>query len=293
MNWGQTKTIFILCFFLLDIFLGYHLWENHHEYQERYESGGDNNFDQLISSGSIDTSHVTLPSSKQQVTFLEGTPVDFTSDSVHKALEKLSGPKGKKVFNYATDASGVKLSVKFTKPVSIPKDPSTDDINSLLKKYVYQGDHYNFWKFDKKGSTTTYHFVQTYNDYQVYSIPKEKVSTLNVQTKNGKAISYDQTYIHIQPANQKMTMPVTPMEAIQQLWEQNYLPITKNPSITTIHLCYINMVTAPNVEDNATLNYIPAWYIKVKLKDGSDVSTKEYFVSELNVKSIDDQDQGD
>jgi len=291
-NWGQTKTIFILCFFLLDIFLGYHLWENHHQYQEQYESGSDNNFDQLISSKKIDTSHVTLPSNKQRVTFLEGTLANFNSDNIHKALEKLSVSKGKKVFNYNTDASGANLSVTFIKPVSLPKDLSTDAINGLLKKYVYQGDHYNFWKVDKKDGITIYHFVQTYNTYQVFSIPNEKVSTLDVPIKNGKAVGYKQTFIHIQPANQKMTMPVTPMEAIQQLWEQNYLPITKNPSITAINLSYINMVTTPSasVKDNSTLNFIPAWYIKVKLKDGSKESTKEYFVSELNVKTIDEGD---
>ncbi|GGH80402.1 regulatory protein YycI of two-component signal transduction system YycFG [Pullulanibacillus pueri] len=286
MNWGQTKTIFIICFLLLNIFLGYTMWHNRHEYQEQYESQSDPDFDQLIQSKRIDTSQIDMPNAKQQVTFLEGTPIDFNNSAIKKVLNKLSGGKDKKVFSYSLDNSNMKLDVEFEQTITLPKNPSSDDINAFLKTYVYKGDQYQYWSSDKaEDGETTYHFIQTFNDYQVFSIPKGEVSTLNVQVKNNKVIGYDQTYIHIEDSGEKMAMDVTPKDALQQLWNNNYLPILKKPEILAINLCYINIVQDMKVQ--STVNYIPAWYIKVKLTDG----VQGYFVSDLNVTPIDDGEE--
>ena len=285
MNWGQTKTIFIICFLLLDVFLGYKLWQDRHEYHEMYETEGERNLDQLIENKDIDTTGITMPDADQEVTFLEGTPVDFNGEEIKKALNKLSGSNKKNpVFSYTLNDDGTQLQATFTKPLALSSEPSAVEINNFLSKYVYKGNEYQYWSSEKTDEMTVYHFVLSYDGHLVFSIPKNDISTLSVQVRDGKIMGYEQTYMHLEGSEKKMPMTVKPKEALQNLWSQNYLLTSRHPKIVAFYLCYINM--NQDIDEQTTANYIPAWYIKVKFDDGE----KEYFVSDLNIQEIDDKE---
>jgi len=224
-----------------------------------------------------------LPDGNQSVTFLSGRYLDFGgkgNKDLQQALQQLAGSKNSAVQKFQVGTPSTIIQSTFVNKVAVPQ--SQTDQQLFLKQYVYQGDQYRFWSYDK--SKHLYQFIQTYNGHPVFSLIDKKLKTLNLETDgSGKWITgYSQTFIKIKEEH-AAKLDVQPMDAIQQLWDKNKIPIINRPIIEQMELGYITL--SENGDQSESLAYLPAWYIEVK----TDQALKHYFVTGINghIQTID------
>lgn len=272
MNWSKTKTIFIICFLLLDIFLAYQLVIRQKSAQNQVNNYTQSSLSQYIKNKKIQI-NTTLPDGNQSVTILSGTYQDFsntTNLSLVQQLNALAGTKKTPVQTFTTAAQTTILKSTFVQKVPVPQTQA--DQQAFLKQYVYNGDQYRFWEFDK--TKNIYRFIQTFNGHPVFSVINGKLNTLDVTLdKTGQfVIGYQQSFVNIKK-EQSAKLGIQPMDAIQQLWDKNMLPITDKPIIEQMDLGYINL--SENNDQTQALAYLPAWYVEVKTTKAD----KRFFVT--------------
>jgi regulatory protein YycI of two-component signal transduction system YycFG len=253
-------TIFIICFLLLDIFLGYQLVLRQKSADNQVSNLTQSSFSQYIKNKNIQI-NVPLPDGNQSVTFLSGRYLNFGeagNKELQQSLQQLAGPKKSAVQKFQVEMPSSVIKSTFTNKVAVPQTQTDQQL--FLKQYVYQGENYRFWSYSK--TQHIYKFIQTYNGHPVFSVINKKLNTLNLQTDpTGKWIEgYTQTFIDIKEEHQAK-LNVQPMDAIQQLWEKNKIPIDR-PVIEQMELGYINL--SENGDQSQSLAYLPAWYIEVK-----------------------------
>lgn len=282
MNWSKTKTIFIICFLLLDIFLGYQLVLRQKIADDQVSNYTESSFSQYLKTSKIKI-NTPLPDGNQSVTFLSGKYLDFGAignKDLKVALQQLSGSKKDPVQKFQIETPSTVIKSTFRTKVAVPQTQSDQQL--FLKQYVYQGDKYRFWSYDK--AQHVYKFIQTYNGHPVFSVINKKLNTLILKTDDtGKWVTgYTQTFIIIKEEHQA-TLGIQPMDAIQQLWDKNKIPIIDRPIIEQMELGYISL--SENGDVSQTLAYLPAWYIEVKTNH----AIKHYFVTGIygRIQTID------
>jgi regulatory protein YycI of two-component signal transduction system YycFG len=254
-------TIFIICFLLLDIFLGYQLVLRQKSADNQVSNFTQSSFSQYIKNKNIQI-NAPLPDGNQSVTFLSGRYLNFGeagNKELQQSLQQLAGPKKTPTQKFQVETPSTVIESTFTHRVAVPQTQTDQQL--FLKQYVYQGETYRFWSYDK--TQHIYKFIQTYNGHPVFSLINKKLNTLNLQTDpTGKWIEgYTQTFIDIKEEHQAK-LNVQPMDAIQQLWEKNKIPVIDRPVIEQMELGYINL--SENGDQSQSLAYLPAWYIEVK-----------------------------
>lgn len=264
MNWGKTKVIFIICFLLLDLFLGYQLY--HRQKQNL-------NFGPLASNSADIKSKVKietpLPKVDKNASFLKGKQMVLADDSgkLIDALKKLEGTKKHKVQTIEAFDNGVVIEGTFKEPISIPEKAATQ--KAALQKYIFKGDEYQYWKTIKNGRTMV--FVQTFKGNPVFIKDRSGVSSLQLVIDNGKVTGYRQSYLEFDKTNELDTM--SPMTAINNLLDQNDLPIGLHPVIKGVELSYLNLIGDANL--NKLLVFVPSWHVTVE----TDKGLNEFFVN--------------
>lgn len=272
MNWSKTKTIFIICFLLLDIFLTYQLFLRQKSAQDQVDNIQQNSFSQYIKNKTIQI-NTPLPVASDSLTFLSGMYQSFGSDAdqgVNQALQILAGPKNSPIQTFSVGSNTTILKSTFVKPIPVPNTEADKQV--FLKQYVYNGDQYSFWTYDK--TQQVYKYVQTYNGHPVFSVVNGNLNTLDLNLDSGGnyVTGYTQSFVKIKK-EQSTKLGVQPMDAIQQLWEKNKLPISDKPVVEQVALGFINL--SDNSDQSQTLTYLPAWYIEVKTTTG----IKQFFVT--------------
>lgn len=266
MNWSKTKTIFIICFLLLDIFLAYQMYDRQRESKKQLENFATDTID--IKNQKVRVK-AELPDVENKVYFLTGAFVDFDDVEVKKGLKALEG--GSKL-NFTTSDNGRVLIATFKKPIKIPK--TTEDQQTLLKKYMYRGGDYSYYPLPEDNRSGVLHFIQTFNGTPIFSVAAAtgELYTLDVYTDGKNITGYKQVLLQTTPG-ELVSISKKPEEAINILSETNNLPITENPVIDTVELGYIN--TSSDINGDQKYPYIPAWYIGVKTDKGE----KAFFVT--------------
>ncbi|MCI1881400.1 MAG: two-component system regulatory protein YycI [Sporolactobacillus sp.] len=267
MNWSKTKSIFIICFLLLDAFLIFELYvRQQDEGIERVSDNGPKNSFRLPAS---------VPSTPSDVTFLRGSRMNF-SKKKNEINRQLVTNKQNKSQKLLIGSDGTQLVGTFTKPM-VGK-PSSADFQSNLLSMVYQGGSYTYWKTDEKNGKIE--FAQLFNNQPVFiggqSSPRMLSFSLNgngTGEYRDEVISYRQSYFHFRKSNEVDIISAN--KAISTLGESTNLLDSESPRILKVELGYINLV---GDADTDPLIFIPAWHIVVKTK----ATTKEYFVNAMS-----------
>lgn len=272
MNWSKTKSIFIICFLLLDAFLVFELYQR----QQAESIGGltDGQVTNVLQNGSVKMQTV-LPPTPQDVTFLRGNRVDFLNEK--KNVAALMDPgRGTVSQKISVENSGLQLHSVFSSPVA--GAPEKTDFQKNLLNMVYQGQDYVFWQSDKKAGTAN--FVQLFNNRPVFISRRSSNQMLNFTVINNQIIGYQQSYFNFGQTNHVGV--ISAETAINNLAAQNDLPGAEHPQIKVVELGYVNLVGDAGSDP---LIFVPAWHIVVK----TDRSTNEFFVNAVSgtVQTID------
>lgn len=271
MNWGKTKTIFIICFFLLDVFLGYKLYQRQVNY--KLENISTQSVKDLKAKDiKIDG---TLPSAKQNIIFITGKKISFvdSNGNLIAPIKTYTRDLNNKVIQtISPNSDGTIISSVFKKPINVPK--TKDDRTNFLTQYIYNGKDYQYW-FTKNNHLI---FVQVFNGRPVYTTISNQTGALVVDINSkGKISGYEQTYLNLttsDTSNSNQTLDiVTPTAAINNLWKANDITSFSNATIKHVDLGYFNLIGGTS--NNNLLVFVPAWHVIVN----SDKKTKDFFVN--------------
>lgn len=241
MEWSKTKTIFILIFLILDLFLVFQFIEKRTIGQLDYIA--ESTIEEQLEADDITFGE--LPKENGNETYIIGKRKMFTHDEV-KNLEN------QKV-SFLMDEWIIS---EFNEPISLPTEGVEAFLQQIVEKNVIAGSQYIYWGWNKK--TNKLLFFQTYNGKPLY-FNENAMLSLQLNEEN-ELIGYEQTLlidlrkIAEEGSNQKV---LPPLRAIENLYKKNYL--SPGSHVTSVELGYYKNVSLAG--DGQF--FAPTWHISV------------------------------
>jgi regulatory protein YycI of two-component signal transduction system YycFG len=230
MDWSKTKSILIIAFLLLDLFLGYQLWAGKTDKWEQAESAEWllDDLNAQLKSRNI-TLAVKIPSENPEMHYLNVRYVYF-SDEELKPLQVKNIKRGQTF-----------IEVQFASPLSF----ETSELNEAMSERVPRFSQY---QYDELMSTQTQlRFFQIYNELPLFG------AQLDIALQNGKIVGYRQTMYEVQGqgSGRKVIPAVT---ALRALVENGY--VQKGETIRAIDRGYFGHIYDADVQVLA-----PVWRV--------------------------------
>lgn len=257
MDWSKIKTIFILTFLILDVYLLFQFMKIRDA--NKYEVITETSFEDKLKADEI--TYVELPKEPIKDQYLSAQPKTFTKGDI----AKLKGQRATSVEPSST------LVVMLDKPVQLNSKFKPSDLAPFINENILYGDHYQFWEKNDKKHTITY--FQQYENYPLYENINGMI-TFSVNEDN-QITSYQQTYLEgIQKLTAKEEI-LLPLKAIETLHQKGVLkPKSK---ITKIELGYSTLIQLA-----ASQVLAPTWRFVVNDKESLFVNAFEGQIIEFN-----------
>ncbi|MGE7604299.1 two-component system regulatory protein YycI [Peribacillus sp. NPDC097675] len=261
MDWNNTKSIFIMVFFVLNIFLLYQL----------LEKINDNQYDEFITESSYeevlkeDDIAIKNPLAKQKVKdqFLIAKSKNFDK----KELKDLKNQK-------VNIIEGNKLVGSFKTPISLGKEFKSADIDLFLKDNIMYGSEYGYWGYDKKGQSITCYQV---NDNKMFFNNSKGKVTLYLN-KDDEVTSYEQTYlVGIKKFNKPKEL-YSDLDAVYALYSHGN--IVSKDEVTDVKLGFYNSLQTTS----SSHLLVPTWWVVVNDETDLFVNAFDGEVIELNTE---------
>jgi regulatory protein YycI of two-component signal transduction system YycFG len=251
LDWNKTKSIFIIVFSILNVFL-YSLYLDRYNESQKYDFLVDPTNEEKLSAD------------------------DITYDKLPENVENLPYVTGKIKTFVAADVPGVDLkenileesflSVKFTDPLLLNGKVSTETLEDFVAKTVYQGKNYKVWKINEKERQAV--FFQTINGKTLYYSDRGKL-TLH-WNEESEITHYEQTIFEQVEMSEQRKQLVPAIQAVHTLYQKRMLPTGTH--IDSAEIGYTEYVTV----SEGTRMFVPTWRIQATLEDGTE---KEFFVN--------------
>lgn len=251
MDWNKTKSIFIIVFSILNVFL-YSLYLDRYNESQTYDFLVDPTNEEKLSADNI--TYEGLPKNVEDQPYVTGEIKTFVASDVPGVDLKESIQEN----NF--------LSVKFTEPLALSGKVSTETLEEFVGKTVYQGKNYTVWKIDEKEREAV--FFQTINGKPLYYSDRGKL--VLYWNEKSEITNYEQTIFgDVEMSEQKKEL-VPAIQAVHTLYQKRMLPT--NTTIDSADIGYSEYVTV----SEGTQMFVPTWRIKATLEDGTE---KEFFVN--------------
>jgi regulatory protein YycI of two-component signal transduction system YycFG len=260
LDWKKTKSIFILTFLVLNLFLGYQLYQKNDINNIAYLS--EQPLEERLAINKI-LYQDKLPKYKEEQTLISAQRYKFTEDEQELSSKNISLDE-----DASTD---ITLHYKLKEPLDLPEKDTKDLIDELgkfLEENVTRGKDYRYYEWDKEENIIW--FNQVYLEKPIF------YNTANFETPNSSKLDYEapngmikfklddkgnltqftQTYLGImrQGAFQEI---ITPKKALGRLLDTNNLK--KGHKIKDIKLGYYSLVGVGDLQV-----YAPTWLIETE-----------------------------
>jgi len=258
LDWNKTKTIFIVVFSILNIFL-YSLYVNRHTEAENVQLRWETTIEESLQLDNIQ--YEQLPADNQESSYLYAEVAKFKEAELNK-LEN-------QVFNVLDETF---LLSRFQTPVEIKKgkEKGDYDFRSFLTKYVLHGNEYMLWKIDEEKRFAL--FFQKVKDNPIYF---NKNAMLYVYwNEEGFVTNYEQRMFGEFVSYNKKKDLLAPIQALDTLYSRHYLK--PDSIIKSISLGYSALI-----QPTKTQVFAPTWRVHVELKDGR---IEDYFINAIDGK---------
>jgi regulatory protein YycI of two-component signal transduction system YycFG len=176
MDWSRIKTIFIISFLILDMYLMYQFLIIRNA--NKYEFVSEVTLEAQLKTDEIEV--VELPKSTAKDNLLSAKPRVFSKDDLLLL-------KGQEV----AVTEGTLLQSVLEKPIQLNVKFDPLEAQSFLNSYVLYGDQYGYWDIDELTNTIT--FYQKNDNKMFYENINGKVKL--VLNKDFQIVSYEQTYL--------------------------------------------------------------------------------------------------
>lgn len=251
MDWSRTKSIFIIVFSILNIFL-YSLYLERYTEAENLSTLAEPAVDDRLAIDNI-TYPDDLPEPEDEP-YISGTRKVFTEEDVLVEDTRVAVME-----DYL-------LNVAFNEPIRMGDNKDKESLEAFLAANIYEGDDYVLWDIVEEENKAI--FFQVINGKTLYHSDSGRVTLF--WNEEGEAIRYEQTIFTDSVENAQSRDLISPKRAIETLYQNRMLQ--QNTNVTSANLGYSVYVAVS--ED--TRMFLPTWRIIVELEDGS---TEDYFVN--------------
>lgn len=258
MDWNKTKTIFIIVFSILNVFL-YSLYVNRYNEAQDVEILGETSIEERLQADNIR---------------FENKSEDTVKESYVSGNIKVYNPEELKPLDNQTFEifDRTKLMSTFEEPVVIgsPEDPAS--LIKFVSTNVYDGTSYELFSVDGQANKAV--FFQTINNRQVFFNQNAQLTVF--WNEENQIIRYEQSALE-ELEDFEQTENLFPDErAVEVLYQRHILQ--PNSTIESINLGYSTLVQLTE-----TQVFAPTWQVRVELQDGS---KEDYFVNAVEGKII-------
>ena len=263
MDWNRTKTIFIMVFLILDIFLLDQFMGKKND--NKYDYMSQTPIEELLKEENI--TYTPMPKQKQKENYLVAKTKVFKKDDL-KSLKDQD--------LLIADVERTKLVGTFKNKTKVSEKLQTSEIDLFMKENIYHGEDYSYWTYDKTSNSIVYY--QAFDSKIFYNNSKGKVTLF--LNENNEIISYEQTYLEdIEEFNEKKEM-ILPIKAIEALYLKGDIP--PDSKITNFQPGYYNSLQSNSSSSSFLL--VPTWRIIVDDKQDLFVNAFDGEVIELNTE---------
>lgn len=226
MDWAKIKTIFIIAFLALNIYLGYEFYKLYKSSQYDYISEA--TIESQLSADEIEI--VSLPKNVSKGKYLTASPKRFTKEELAEMAEgRLNGQS-------VTIINDTVIESYLEKPYKISANFSPNELAAFLKNNVIAGEEYSFWERDPVNNTITYY--QKVNDKVLFNnMNGELTFYLN---EDNEIVYYRQTLLEDFEEFPDEETLLQPIKAIEILYENGKIP--SGSKITKIEEGYYTLV---------------------------------------------------
>ncbi|RYG73359.1 hypothetical protein EU245_06620 [Lentibacillus lipolyticus] len=256
MQWKQIKTLFILCFLALDVYLLFMFFDKQQESDFGYESPGSTTLEQELESENI-TISAEWPEKEIKESYITAGKRTFAN----KELDYFSALENQEV--EVLDQTLI-LS-RFKEPVSIPDNAGDDTINELIKSRILLPENYTFGSWNK--SMNTLIFFQKKKDHPIY-YNQNGVIIIYLNDEN-EMMFYTQTMLGKAESPSEEKTLIEPMDAIKVLYDGNR--IWPGDEITDVKLGFHRRIPLPSGEQS----FAPTWVVTVNENENFYVNALE------------------
>ncbi|MGG3469161.1 two-component system regulatory protein YycI [Neobacillus pocheonensis] len=251
MDWSKIKTIFILTFLILDVYLLFQFMKIRDA--NKYEVITPASFEEKLKADEIKID-VEIPKNPIKAQYLSAKPKTFTKGEIAKL-------KGQSVTLMGT---GTTLESTLEKPIQLNSKFEPAELSNFLNENVLFGDHYHFGeKNDKKNTITYYQQSENISFYKNIN----GMITFKYNADN-QIVSYQQAYLEGIDKLENKEEILSPLKAIETLHQKGVLkPKSK---ITKIELGYSNLIPL-----SASQLLAPTWRFVVDDKESLFVNAFE------------------
>ena len=259
MDWSKTKTIFIIVFSILNVFL-YSLYLNRNADIDNIEVIGKASMEEVLEQENI--TYKLPPFVEKEASFVSADVVDFGKES----LKDLKGQKTEVTNNNV-------LTSTLTDKITL-EDVKKDDFKSFLSQYVLNGNEYVLWEMEEDQNKAF--FFQQYEDRPIYFSPSAMLVVS--WDKDDRIDSYEQRMLKDFATFNKKDL-LSPLEIIGSLASRGLLK--SDSEVTDVKMGYSTLVRLTE-----TQVFAPTWDVQVKLEDGEN---EHYFLNANEGKVIEFQ----
>lgn len=254
MDWSRTKTIFIVTFFILDLFLGYQLYQKQSENKFEYMSESSVKIEDQLAKSNI--TYEELPEAPKALSHVIGETYAFSTEDVDNLISDDASIK--------ISEDDIRLHVTFEEPRATIE--AETESKSLLSYHALFHEDYVFAEHlsDKNNSLV---YIQTYDGRPIYQKEDSANGQITVHLdENNDITGFSQTYLVTTEEGKEQEI-LSAIKAINQLFNNNKLK--DDDKITQIELGYYSLIKG-KVQVLA-----PTWFIEVN-------GERHYYVNAIN-----------
>ncbi|MCY9420530.1 two-component system regulatory protein YycI [Bacillus paralicheniformis] len=265
MDWNRTKTIFIIVFLILDIFLAF----------QYFDKRSNNQFPILEKSTlqeDMKADHISYGNLSKETS--KGSSISAQKRVFKQSeIKSLKGQKPKALMNTAKENALTEIEMEFETPIALPKADMETKAREIVNEEIIDGNKYKLWKVDKSGKQIV--FFQTYNGNYIFQDRQNDDNTemgevvLYLNNKN-EVVSYKQSMLQ-DIKEVKTESLISAVGAVEALYYPDYLK--KYSKIKSAELGYFTQYPLASAQI-----FVPVWRIEVERKTDDKTIHEEFIV---------------
>nr|WP_269145945.1 MULTISPECIES: two-component system regulatory protein YycI [Bacillus] len=264
-EWNRTKTIFIIVFLILDIFLAF----------QYFDKRSNNQFPILEKSTlqeDMKADHISYGNLSKETS--KGSSISAQKRVFKQSeIKSLKGQKPKALMNTAKENALTEIEMEFETPIALPKADRETKAREIVNEEIIDGNKYKLWKVDKSGKQIV--FFQTYNGNYIFQDRQNDDNTemgevvLYLNNKN-EVVSYKQSMLQ-DIKEVKTESLISAVGAVEALYYPDYLK--KYSKIKSAELGYFTQYPLASAQI-----FVPVWRIEVERKTDDKTIHEEFIV---------------
>ncbi len=262
MQWGQIKTVFILGFLILNVYLLIQFLEKQDQEDLSLLDREESTIEEKLNSENI-TIQQELSDEEEKEPYLSVRQKIFDDKDISQ-LGSLSNQK------IAVINKNFIFSI-FEKPVKIPDD-DLEVIDGFVKKLIIYPEEYDLWHWNKEANVLI--FFQKENDQPIYF--NQSGILLAFLNDDNELIYYTQTLLGEPDSLQDEKTLFKPLEAIEVLYNANEL--RSRDEITKVDIGFHTRVPS----SDGVQVFVPTWKVTVNDERNYFVNAIEGFIFASN-----------